>query len=286
VACNNLFQVELMRMEYLFLAARNPGYRFFTLRFFTEGGVEFVDQYMDAERAKAVCRELSPKKPKTSAEEVFCEYFAIGDRDPQEALEGIGIVSRIYGKVDTKRMRELEAMLPPGSRQELVLTRDDVARQLSEFYVRDLRDLLRRDLEEDITRALYKHIQLRDDDQLPKYDRNDPETYELAVRAFVEKLLLWVNQVTPAGVSEDIENVLKEHEATSFSVHKRRISLGGGRGYYYWCEHISKYVQLEGYPRGDMVDLSLFPCRRPNYGEQDPGPHVSAPSYIVEPTHD
>jgi hypothetical protein len=273
-------------MEYLFLAARNPGYRFFTVKFFTEGGVEFVDQYMDEERAKAVCRELSPKKPKTSAEKVFCEYFAKGDWDPQAALEGMGLVSRIYGKLDAKRMRELESMPPPKSRQALVLTKDDVARQVSEFYVRDLRDLLRRDLEEGTTEALYKHIRDRDDDQLPKYDRNDPERYEVAVRAFVEKLLLWINQVTPAGVSEDIENVLKEHEATWFSVHKRRISLGGGRGYHYWCEHVAKYVQLEGHPHGDLVDLSLFPCRRHNYGEMDPGPYVSAPSYIVEPTHD
>jgi hypothetical protein len=70
-------------MEYLFTAAGNPAYRFFTIKFFTDGGIDFVDQYMDAERAQAVFRQLSPKKPKTNAEEIFCKYFGRQRSHPQ-----------------------------------------------------------------------------------------------------------------------------------------------------------------------------------------------------------
>jgi hypothetical protein len=274
-------------MEYLFTAAGNPAYHFFTIKFFTEGGVDFVDQYMDSERAQAVFRQLSPKKPKTKAEEIFCEYFGRRQEShPQALLNSRWMLEEIYGKIDAAKMRELESLLPAESGQKLVFTKQEVARQISDFYTIALRVALRDDLEDGSQRVLSRHVQISDDEHLPSF-RDNREKYEEAVRAFVEKLLLWVNQITPEGVSEDIEKVLSEHEKTLFSTHMRRLSTGPGRKDYLWCEHTSKYVLLDGNPHDDgIVSLSLKASRQPIYDELDSGPYTISPAYKVEPKHD
>jgi hypothetical protein len=192
----------------------------------------------------------------------------------------------IYGKIDASKMRELESLLPAESGQKLVFTKQEVARRISDFYTIALRDALRNDLEDGSPRILSRHVQISDDDCLPNFRPDNREKYEEAVRAFVEKLLLWVNQITPEGVSEDIDKVLAEHEKTPFSTHMRRLSTGQGRKDYLWCEHASKYVQLDEYPHDDgLVSLSLKPSRQPIYDELDSGPYTVCPSYTVEPKH-
>jgi hypothetical protein len=272
-----------MSMEYLFTATGNPAYRFFTIKFFTEGGIEFVDQYMGVERAHAIFRQLSPKKSKNRAEEIFCECLGPQSQSSQGLLASIGMLEKIYGKLDASKMRELESLLPVQDGLKLVFTRQEVAKRLSDFYTGALRDLLRKDLEDGSASALSKHIQLRDDDQLPSY--NPVDRYDEAVRAFVETLLLWTNQITPENVSQDIEIVLTEHEKTPFSSHSGRLSLGRGRGYYLWCEHRSKYVVLEGHPHDGMIRLTLKASREPIYDELDSGPFTMSPFYVVEPDH-
>jgi hypothetical protein len=272
-------------MEYHFVAAANPAYRPFITKFFTEGGIEFVDEYMDKERANAIFRELSPKTPKTRAEEMFCELIGRRKYDPQGMLESKGVLEMILGRLDEAKMAELTLLLPANSGQRLVFIKEEVAEAIARFYAVDLRVALLTDLEDGNPRSLHKYVRSEDERQFPNTRPFDQEKYDVAVRAWVEKLLLWINQVSPANVAEDVTNVISEHEATAYASHKTRLSYRG-RVYSEFCKHGSKYVELHGNPGNDgALSLWLLALRRPEYGEMDPGPYIISPYYSVEPQH-
>lgn len=272
-------------MEYRFVAAANPAYRRFITEFFTEGGIEFVDEYMDNERAEAIFRELSPKTPKTRAEEMFCELIGRRKYDSQVMLESKGVLEMIFGKLDEAKISELALLLPASSGQKLVFTKEEVAEAIARFYSVDLRAGLLTDLKDGNPRSLYKHVRSEDERQFPNTHPFDREKYDAAVRAWVEKLLLWINQVSPANVAEEVTNVIAEHEATGYASHKRILSYRG-RVYSEFCAHGSKYVELHGNPGDDgALSLWLRARRRPEYSETDSGPYIMSPYYSVEPRH-
>jgi len=141
-------------MEYRFVAAANPAYRPFITKFFAEGGIEFVDEYMDKERADAIFRELSPKTPKTRAEEMFCELIGRRKFDPQGMLESKGVLEMILGKLDEAKIAELALLLPANSGRRLVFTKEEVAEAIARFYAVDLRAALLTDLKDGNPRSL------------------------------------------------------------------------------------------------------------------------------------
>jgi hypothetical protein len=273
-------------MEYNFIAYANPAYRFFTTKFLTEGGVDYVDEYMNHERAQAILRELPPKRPKTRAEDMFCETFGRQHSDPQGLLESRSMLEKIFGKLDESRIAELSLLLPPNTGLKFVFTKEDVARSINHFYAIDFKVAITTDLEDGNPRSLYKYILDEDERHLPKPPVSEFGEYDVAVRAWTEKLLLWINQASPERISEEIAQAIAEHEATPFSSHMTRIRYGREH-HYDSCKHGSKYVELQGTPREDgALDLSLLAYRRPEYSEMDPGPYIISPSFSVEPRHD
>ena len=272
-------------MEYRFIAAANPAYRPFITEFFTKGGIEFVDQYMDKERAEAIVRELSPKTPKTRAEEMFCELIGRRKQDPRRMLESKGVLEMILGKLDEAKIAELTLLLPTKSGLKLVFTKEEVAEAIARFYAVDLRAALLTDLEDGNPRSLYKYVRSEDERQFPNTRPFDREKYDVAVRAWVEKLLLWINQVSPANVVEEVTNVMAEHEATAYASHKTRLSYRG-RVYSEFCKHGSKYVELHGNPGDDgTLSLWLHALRSPEYDDMDSGPYTISPYYSAEFQH-
>jgi hypothetical protein len=272
-------------MEYRFIAAANPAYRPFITKFFTEGGIEFVDQYMDGERAQAIFRQLSPKKPKTRAEEIFCELIGRRKYEPQGMLQSRNVLEMIFGKLTESKLAELALLLPANSGQKLTFNKDDIGQHIAKFYTVDLRVAFLTDLEDENPKSLYKYARSEDEKQFPSTRPFDQQKYNDAVRAWVEKLVLWTNQVSPANVADEVTSVIAEHEATPYASHKKRRSYRG-KVYSEFCAHGSKYVELSGGASEDgTFNLWLYACRRPEYSEVDPGPYIVSPHYSVEPQH-
>src|SRR3989442_5829675 len=121
------------------MQTNNPSYRYFTIKYFTEAGIEYVDEYMGAERAQAICREIKLKKETTVAETQFCTFVGRENADPQRQLANIMTLEVIYGRISAAKMRKLEAQLPEGHRTKLVLTKQDVALKIFDFYNGPLR---------------------------------------------------------------------------------------------------------------------------------------------------
>ena len=67
----------------------NPSYRYFTIKYFTEAGIEYVDEYTGAERAQAICKEIKLKQETTVAENQFCIFVGRENADPQRQLADI-----------------------------------------------------------------------------------------------------------------------------------------------------------------------------------------------------
>ena len=267
-------------VEYFFMQINNPSYRYFTIKYYTEAGIEYVDEYMGAERAQAICREIHLKKEKTRAEIDFCTYVGRENADPQRQLANMMTLETIYGRINAAKMRKLEAQLPEGRRTKLVLTKEDVALKIFDFYNGPLRMELADDLKNPDPKNIYNHIQLYDDDKLPNIRVVGRVRFQAAARAFVEKLQLWVNEATPEAVLGDIDRILDEHFWTP---NHRPPILRGSKEESMTCHHDSRYVQMTGHPQNVNLPLHLWPSRSPVYDEQHEGPEVEVPAFQVEP---
>jgi len=244
-------------VEYFFMQTNNPSYRYFTIKYFTEAGIEYVDEYMGAERAQAICREIHLKKEITKAEDCFCVYVGREGADPQRQLADITTLEVIYGMIYAAKMRKLEAQLPEGRWTKLVLTKQEVALKIFDFYNGLLRMELADDLKNPDPRNIYNHIQPYDDDKLPNIRVVGRAKFEAAARAFVERLQLWVNEATPEAVLSDIDRILEEHFWTPN--HRPPIPRGS-KEESMTCHHDSRYVQMTGHPQNiEDFPLHLWP---------------------------
>jgi len=240
---------------------------------------------MDNERADAIFRQLSPKTPKTRAEEMFCELVGRRKYDPQGMLESKGVLEMILGRLDEAKIAELTLLLPPNSGLKLVFTKEEVAERITKFYEVDLRSALLTDLKDGNPTSLYRYVRFEDERLLESTHPFDQEKYDAAVQQWAQKLLLWTNQVTSANVAEEMTSILAEHEATAYSSHKIQLSYRG-KVYSEFCKHGSKYVELLGNPIEDTtLSLGLRALIRPEYDEIDSGPYITSPYYGVEPKH-
>jgi hypothetical protein len=267
-------------VEYFFMLTNNPSYRYFTIKYYTEAGIEYVDEYMGAERAQAICREIHLKKEKTQAEIDFCIYVGRENADPQRQLADITTLEMTHGRITAAKMRRLEAQLPEGHRTNLVLTKEEVALKIFDFYNGPLRMEFTDDLKNPDPRNIYNHIQPYDEDtKLPEFRVVGRVKFEAAARAFVEKLQLWVNEATPEAVLGDIDRVLDEHFWTPSD---RPQIIRGTKEESVTCHHDSKYVQMTGHPQNIGFPLHLWPSRAPVYDERHEGPEVEVPVFQVE----
>ena len=266
-------------VEYFFMRINNPSYRYFTIKYFTEAGIEYVDEYMGAERAQAICRKIKLKQETTVAENQFCIFVGRENADPQRQLADITTLEVIYGMITAAKMRKLEAQLPEAHRTKLVLTKEEVALRISDFYNGTLRMVLADDLKNPDSKKIYNHIQLYDDDKLPNIRVVGRAKFEAAARAFVERLQLWVNEATPEAVLSDIDRILEEHFWTPN--HRPPIPRGS-KEESMTCHHDSRYVQMTGHPQNIDFPLHLWPSRAPVYDERHEGPKVEVPVFQVE----
>ena len=262
------------------MQTNNSSYRYFTIKYFTEAGIEYVDEYTGAERAQAICREIKLKKETTVAETQFCTFVGRENADPQRQLANIMTLEVIYGMISAAKMRKLEAQLPEGHRTKLVLTKQEVALKIFDFYNGPLRMELANDLKNSDSRNIYNHIQPYDEDmKLPKIRVVGRAKFEAAARAFVEKLQLWVNEATPEAVLSDIDRVLEEHFWTPN--HRPPIPRGS-KEESMTCHRDSRYVQMTGHPQNIDFPLHLWPSRAPVYDDRHEGPEVEVPAFQVE----
>ena len=185
----------------------------------------------------------------------------------------------LYGNIGTARMRRFEAQLPEGSRSKLVFTKQEAALEIFDFYNGPLRTALTEDLGNPDPKNIYNHMQEYDWDRIQGVQMKDVERYEAAVRAFVEKLLLWINEITPEGVLDDIDRILEEHAVPN---HWQPVSHGSKKKSI-TCHHDSRYVQMTGHPdNGPEAPLYLWPSRLPIYDELYDGLRIEYPSFKVD----
>src|SRR5947209_3346895 len=90
-----------------------------------------------------------------------------GECGPSAPARGHNDARVIYGMITAAKMRKLEAQLPEAHRTKLVLTKEEVALRISDFYNGTLRMALADDLKNPDSKKIYNHIQLYDDDKLP-----------------------------------------------------------------------------------------------------------------------
>ncbi len=268
-------------MKYFFIKEYNPAYDFFVLRYFKSKGLD-VDENLTYEQASSIASMLQ-KKGETGADEHGPrQYFAFKKNlAPHESLfwdyrrgwsyhpevresdewyfyEATGIK-----RADIDRMAKLERELPEG-RGKLLFTREDVAADFSDFYVRFLRNPLRRDMKQGkIGTELFKYLSDGERESLPDSRVVGREKFEAETHRIAGEAQKWLDEITPEKISGDIDRVLQEHWKNTDHIKQGHSMSDPGKKSWH-CQHKSEYVELI-YFRDEGVEGQL-PTLQPARG--------------------
>ncbi len=265
-------------MTLLFVRRYNPAYDYFLMRYFSGHGIE-VDEESSYERTKRLAMALQDKvgvdyrwkgvyDPSTHKiklpdhETLFCLYAWYWSV-PEARPSFHEIFVRSLGVVDepgVDRLRELEAILPPG-KGKLLYTKNDVAEDIARFYGKYIRQPLRRDLEQGAKgRTVSRYLTSDELDIVLGAGRYNHEGQEKLAQEIASKLLRWLDRITPGRVLKDIEKVFAEHDK-SLEHMKNPEELKGGR--LDLCMHKSEYMEFIVYwiPERQALSYHIHPIR-------------------------
>ena len=265
-------------MTLLFVRRYNPAYDYFLMRYFRGHGIE-VDEESTFERVKRLAMALQEKagvdyrwkavynpsahKIKLPEHETLFCLYAWYWLVPEARPSFREIFAKTLDKGDrseAQKLRELEATLP-SDKGKLLYANKDVAEDIARFYGKYIRDPLRRDMKKGARgRTVSRYLTSDELDLVLSVGRYDHDGQEKRAQEIASKLLIWLDQITPERVLNDIEKVFAEHQKSTDHM-KKPEDLTGGR--LDLCMHRSEYLEFTVYwvPETRAVSYHLHPIR-------------------------
>ena len=271
-------------MRYVFVREYNPAYDFYLFEYFRGGGMS-VDGELTIERARRMRKTLEEKPSLKSEEKLFCDYVSVWNQHPESRPSLYYLFNKIpahHGEPNASRLAELESDRPPRE-DRILFSAEDVAKDFTNFYKRQIGDALKHEIESDAPGSkLGRYLSSHEINSLPDSRVQGPQKAEEAIRRKSREVLGWANKVTSDLVLKDIEQVLGEHSGSQVHMRRTRRLGSSSRQEVDWCEHKSEYVRLAVYQDILQASTSMFlePVR--GYGSvQDYYEDVLFPRYYA-----
>jgi hypothetical protein len=244
-----------------FVKHYNSAYEFFVLRYLREGGMN-IDANLSLDKASSMAVHLSRKELPSLYEEKFLVYVKAWKSNPKYRPSGRFLLEGLFGtggKPDAAELLKLEAQLPPGA-GKLVLSKEDVGKEIADFYTGYFRDALRQDLAVGEPKQLHLYIEPSDEMRVQRTPMN-PEPSDAEVMKLCRGILSSIEGVTPEAASRSVDIALKEH----FDRHDHMVqpSYYHGTKRVRVCRHKVGLISLRGtVSQADKsVQFSLTPLR-------------------------
>ncbi len=246
-------------MSYVFVREFNPAYDFYLFEYFQAGGIP-VNEELTTERARRMRKTLEEKPSLKSEEKLFCDYVSVWNEHPETRPSLYYLFNKIpahQGELNASRLAELESQRPP-SEDRLLFSAEDVAKDFTNFYKRQIRDALKHEIESDAPGwKLGRYFASDEIDSLPDSRVQGPQKVEDAIRRTSREVLGWTDKITSDSVLKDIERVLREHSGSQGHMRRSR-RLGSSPQEVDSCEHKSEYVRLAVYQDVRRASTSMF----------------------------
>jgi hypothetical protein len=244
-----------------FVKYYNPVYEFLVMRYLREGGLKF-DSKTSLDKAILMASALNKKQDLSSYEKVLRKYVEMWKQSPGHRPSGRVLLKELYGETEPgpPELSRLQSELPQRA-GKIVLTKDDVATEISGFYRVYLKESLRKDLETSVGGCLQVYLEPNDETGLERARRFGPARYDAELRKFCEELLSSLANVSPKVVADNIDVVFEEHFGQKN--HMRRPSYYHGKKQIVVCDHKTQLVALSGIASKNdrVVSLSFVPAR-------------------------
>jgi hypothetical protein len=183
---------------------------------------------------------------------------SIPDHRPTQKL----VIDKIFAggnKIGLDELMRLEQTLKTGEGR-LLLSKEQVAEEVFDFYSGFLLASLRRDLANHESRILHNYIEPQDFDLLPNLRTASHQEYETAALKLVEQMPSFLSSICSKTILAGLEFVLEDH--FSKSPHLTTISSYNpwGKMSIRECRHLTQTLELRGVPSEPghriAVDLS------------------------------
>lgn len=247
-------------MTLAFIKYYNPAYGFLVFRYLAEGGIKLAPNVSFSEAVR-MANALDKKRELSPYQRALCNYVEAWKENPERRPSGKMLLEGLYEiEPGTSELSRLQGALPPEAGR-LVLTKDDVAMEIVEFYRQYLGESLRKDLKTGVLKELYVYVEPNDDSRLDRARRFGPARYEDEVKRFCQELLSSFAGVTRKVVLDNIDIVFEEHFCER--EHMRRPSWYHGPSQTLVCRHGTQLVTLSGIASqlNGAVRLTLVPTR-------------------------
>jgi hypothetical protein len=233
----------------------SPAYGFLVLRYLDQGGIR-LGPNISFEAAARMTTGLAKGKDLSPYDKALRGYVEAWRQNPARRPSGRMLLKGLYGEAepDALELTRIQERLPPEA-GKLVITKDDAAAEISEFYRLYFGESLRKDLETAVGKDLFIYIEPNDEARLESVRHFGPERYEEAVRRFCNELLSSLEHVTPKVVSENIGIVFEEH--FGHKDHMKRPSYYHGPNQILVCRHATQLIELSGIVSRSDADVSL-----------------------------
>ena len=247
-------------MKYVFVREYNPAYDSYLLEYFRGGGIR-VDGELTNHRAERMRRTLEEKSSLKPEEKLFCEYVSTWNAHPESRPSFYYLFNKIpadKGRPNASRLAELESERQPRE-DRLLFLEEDVAKDFTNFYKRQVGDGLKHQIESDAPAwKLGRYLSSYELDKLPDSRVQGLQKAEDAIRRAAREVLGWANKVTSDSVLKDIDHVLREHSASQGHMRRTRLLGSSSRQEADWCEHKSEYVMLDVFQDVMHPSTSMF----------------------------
>ena len=271
-------------MRYVFVREYNPAYDSYLFEYFRGGGIS-VDGELTNVRAGRVRKKLEEKPSLKPEEKLFCDYVSVWNQHPESRPSLYYLFNKIpahRGKPNAGRLAELESERPP-SEDRILFSAEDVAKDFTNFYKRQVGDALKHEIESDApVWKLGRYLSSYEIDNLPDSRVHGLPKAEDAIRQAAKEVLGWANRVSSDSVLKDIEHVQREHSVSQGHMRRTRLLGSSSRQEADWCEHKSEYVRLAVFQDVRQASTSTFLEPARGYGSiQDYYEDVLFPRYYV-----